>query len=176
MNVPNIITMLRMGLVPLFIIVFFSAGQNAMTYSVYIFIFTGFTDIADGYIARKYNLITKFGQVMDPLADKLMLMAAIACFTFKKLLPPWIIMVVGLKELSMVIGSFFLYRKKDKVIIPANKYGKISTIIFYVAIIFIAYDLDYGMTVMLAAIISAIIALIVYVKLGVKEIRKAKVT
>ncbi|PHS35040.1 MAG: CDP-diacylglycerol--glycerol-3-phosphate 3-phosphatidyltransferase [Alkaliphilus sp.] len=174
MNVPNMITMLRIGLVPLFIIAFFFSGQNAITYSVYIFIFAGITDIADGYIARKYNLITKFGQVMDPLADKLMQVAVIGCFTLKKLLPPWVLIIVVVKELFMIIGSFFLYRKKDKVIIPANKYGKISTIIFYFAIIFVAYDFNYAMTLVFLAIVSAIVALLMYIKLGVKEMKKSK--
>ena len=174
MNVPNMITMLRVGLVPLFIIVFFFSGENAIMYSVYIFIFAGFTDIADGYIARKYNLVTKLGQVMDPLADKLMLVAVIGCFTLENLLPIWVLIIVVIKELFMVVGSFVLYKKKDKTIIPANKYGKISTIIFYVAIVFVAYDLDYAMTIMLFAIVSAIIAFIMYVNLGLLEIRKSK--
>lgn len=176
MNVPNMITMLRIGLVPLFIIAFFFSGQNAITYSVSIFIFAGITDVADGYIARKYNLITKFGQVMDPLADKLMQVAVIGCFTMKRFLPLWVLIVVVIKELFMIIGSLFLYKKKDKVIIPANKYGKISTIIFYVAILLVAYELEYAMTVMLFAIASAVIALIMYIQLGVKEIKKAKTT
>ena len=89
MNVPNILTVIRLFLVPMFIIVFFSSLEKALLYSVLIFIIAGITDVLDGFIARKYNLITKWGQVVDPFADKMMQLTVLVCFSIKKYISVW---------------------------------------------------------------------------------------
>lgn len=139
MNIPNFLTMIRFFMIPAFILVFFSSIENNILIATYIFILAGITDVLDGYIARKYNLITKAGTVLDPLADKLMQITVLLSFTIAGFLPVWVIVVVGLKELMMIIGGLILYFFEHETVIPANKYGKIATLSFYVAILSVAF-------------------------------------
>lgn len=171
MNLPNILTTIRFLLVPLFIYVFFSEAKESIIYATYIFILAGVTDVLDGYFARKYNLITKWGQAMDPLADKLMLITVLICFTIKNYLPILVIIIVGLKEILMILGGIFLYYKKDKIVIPANKFGKIATVSFYIAILYMAFKLPYSIIPISLAIIFALFALIKYI-LQFKELKQ----
>lgn len=139
MNIPNFLTMIRFFMIPVFILVFFSPIENNILIATYIFILAGITDVLDGYIARKYNLITKAGTVLDPLADKLMQITVLLSFTIADFLPIWVIAVVGLKEILMIIGGLILYFFEQKTVIPADKYGKIATISFYIAILSVAF-------------------------------------
>ena len=77
MNLPNILTTIRLLLIPVFVLVFFSYGTQGLIYGAIIFLIAGFTDVLDGHIARKFNLVTKYGIVLDPLADKLMLLTVL---------------------------------------------------------------------------------------------------
>lgn len=142
MNIPNILTSIRFLLVPVFIIVFYSTWESSVLYATYIFILAGITDILDGYIARTYNMVTKWGTALDPLADKLMQLTVLICFTQAGYIPIWVIVVVGLKELVMISGGLFLYYGAEKTVIPANKYGKVSTIVFYIAILVVAFKIN----------------------------------
>ena len=91
-NVPNLLTMLRMVGVAVFIALF-AAGKT--TAAMVVFILAACTDALDGYIARKYHLITSFGKLMDPLADKLMTLSALVCLTVKGLVPEWLLAIVA---------------------------------------------------------------------------------
>ncbi|MFW5648264.1 MAG: CDP-diacylglycerol--glycerol-3-phosphate 3-phosphatidyltransferase [Candidatus Alkaliphilus sp. MAG34] len=173
MNLPNIITALRFALIPLFVKVFFSSLERSLLYSVLIFLLAGITDILDGYIARKYNIITKWGQAMDPLADKLVQLTVLICFTIKQFIPLWVIIVYGIKELLMVFGGIFLYTKKDKMVLPANSYGKIATVVFYIAILAVAFNSRYDKLLMIVAVLVALYAFVQYVIIGIKYIRRA---
>ncbi|MDF2698878.1 MAG: CDP-diacylglycerol--glycerol-3-phosphate 3-phosphatidyltransferase [Haloplasmataceae bacterium] len=137
MSLPNVITCFRLFLVPMFIFVYFSSLEANFVIAIMIFIIAGITDVLDGYIARKYNKITKIGQVLDPLADKLMQITVLSCFTISRFIPIWIIMIYGLKELLMIIGGIYLFFKKEKLVIPANRYGKLATILFYLAVLLV---------------------------------------
>ena len=74
MNIPNLLTGIRFLLIPVFFLVFYSDMPNNITAATFVFILAGITDILDGYIARRYNMVTRWGIVFDPLADKLMLL------------------------------------------------------------------------------------------------------
>jgi cardiolipin synthase len=176
MNIPNILTTIRFLLIPVFIYFFYSPSiENNILYATSIFILAGITDILDGYIARTYNMITKWGIVLDPLADKLMQITVLVCFTDKGYLPFWVILVIGIKEFLMVIGAIFLYYFADKTVIPSNKYGKLATVFFYVAILSIALDISKALNYILVtiAVVSTIIAFINYL-VGFKTINKDK--
>ncbi len=95
----------------------------------------GITDILDGYIARKYNMISKTGKILDPLADKFMQLTVIICLAYVKIVPPWAIIIIIVKEILMIIGGILLY--KDKIVVAANWYGKVATTLFYVSILVI---------------------------------------
>jgi len=172
MNLPNIITALRFALVPIFVRIFFSSLENSLLYSILIFLLAGITDILDGYIARKYDLITKWGQAMDPLADKLMQLTVLVCFTIKHFIPPWVIIVYGIKELLMIFGGIFLYAKKDKMVLPANSYGKVATVIFYIAILAIAFKFTYAKLLMISAVLFTLYAFVRYFIIGIKYIKE----
>lgn len=160
MNIPNILTFSRILLVPLFILFFFSHNPNSLQISVAIYFAAGITDILDGYIARKYNIITKLGTVIDPLADKLMLLTVLFCLTLKLFIPPWIFFIMASKEIFMIIFGISLYHKN--VVIPANFFGKISSLLFYIAILFAIYSPFIGIILIYVAVISAIIAFVNY--------------
>ncbi len=172
MNIPNILTIFRLILIPVFLLVFFSGSPNYLLNSIIVFLIAGATDVLDGYIARKYNLVTKLGIVLDPLADKLMLLTVLSCLSFKSVIPSWICMVVAIKELLMIISGLFLY-KKDTVI-PSNVFGKASTFIFYVSIFTITFSREAGDYLLYIAVISAFIALVNYVLIYFKDKKEQK--
>ncbi len=142
MNIPNILTVLRIILVPIYLWVFYTFRKNNIIYSVLILVLAGITDILDGYIARKYDIITKLGTILDPIADKLIIFAILISFTSKNMIPLWILFVIGIKEIVMILGGGYLYCFKNKKIIPANKFGKIATASFYIAIFFVAFNIN----------------------------------
>ena len=130
-HVPNALTIIRFLLIP-FIVVNIFNGNFIIAFIF--FTLSGITDIADGCIARKFNLISNFGKLMDPLADKLTQIATIASLTLKDIIPIWILAIVLLKELIMIAGASFLYGKD--VVVYSKWYGKLATVLFYVAIVF----------------------------------------
>ncbi|MBE7041212.1 MAG: CDP-diacylglycerol--glycerol-3-phosphate 3-phosphatidyltransferase [Ruminococcaceae bacterium] len=129
MNLPNILTLVRLFLVPLFVAVFYKE-DGMRVYSSLIFIVASLTDVLDGYLARKLNLSTKWGQLMDPLADKCMQLAVILTLFSVKLVPAWFLILLVLKELMLICGGIFLYSKKTYV--KANHAGKLNTVFLFV--------------------------------------------
>lgn len=172
MNLPNIITIFRFALIPIFVRIFFSSLEKSLLYSILIFLLAGITDVLDGYIARKYNIITKWGQAMDPLADKLMQLTVLICFTIKQFIPLWIIIIYGAKEILMILGGIFLYTRKDKLVLPANSYGKAATVAFYIAILAIAFDFIYAKLLIVIAVLFTLYAFIRYAILGIRYMRR----
>ena len=161
MNIPNALTLFRLFLIPAFVLIFFSGTDHNLMYSTTIFLVAGFTDVLDGYIARKYNLITKWGIVMDPLADKLMLTTVLACLVVGKYIPLWILIIVAAKEVSMIIAGMVLY--KNNTIIPSNIYGKVSTFLFYLSIFTLGFiNSIWGDILLYIAVASALVAYVNY--------------
>ncbi len=130
-NIPNLLTLLRLLIVPV-LGYFLYVGKYFP--AMFLFAFGGFTDVLDGYIARKYNLITKWGKFFDPLADKLMQITALVFLVLHNYIPIIVLIVVIVKESLMLAGGIMLYRK-GKTVIGANWYGKMATVIFYFAIL-----------------------------------------
>ncbi len=170
MNLPNFLTTIRLILIPVFVAVFFNCGSKGLVYGAIIFLVAGITDVLDGYIARKYDLVTKYGIVLDPLADKLMLLTVLFSLSYTKMIPLWIFIVIAAKELAMIVSGIFLY-KKDTVI-PSNFFGKAATVLFYVAILAQAMDLNIGLYLLYIAVLSAFIALVNYVIIFFKDKKK----
>jgi cardiolipin synthase (CMP-forming) len=174
MNLPNILTTLRLLLIPVFIYVFFFFENNNLLYATGVFFLAGLTDGLDGYLARKYQQVTKIGQALDPLADKLMQLTVIVSFTIAEILPLWILIVVGIKEGLMILGAAILYTRRDKTVIPANKLGKVSTVLFYVAILLIGLDVYLGRYLLITAILITVIAFFRYLRMGLKKLNETK--
>ncbi|MEG1880624.1 MAG: CDP-alcohol phosphatidyltransferase family protein, partial [Oscillospiraceae bacterium] len=131
MNIPNILTTIRLIMIPLYVYTFGLEGEIKL-WSAVIFVLASFTDVLDGYIARKYNQSTKWGQLMDPLADKLMQITVITTMVFAKIIPLWFVVILVAKELLMLIGSAFLLWKK--IIVKANIFGKLNTVFLFLVI------------------------------------------
>lgn len=161
MNIPNLLTMVRFLLIPVFVYFFFSQNQYSIEIAVSVFILAGITDTLDGYFARKLNQITRLGIVLDPLADKIMLITVLASVTISNNIPIWIIAVVAAKELLLIVGAFSLYNDRD-VVIPANIFGKITTALSYAAILAVLFELPYNRIILYSYIAMTIIALLVY--------------
>lgn len=133
MNVPNMLSLIRLCLVPVFAVVFFLPDPSAHQWAALIYALAFATDIADGYIARRFDMITKLGRVLDPLADKLMTFTVIICVTADGIIPVWAVVIFFCKELAMGVGGFLMLRR-TKDVIPSNWLGKTSTGVFFVVL------------------------------------------
>ena len=129
-HVPNILTIIRFFLIP-FILFFIFTEQYIPAFIV--LTISGLTDVLDGIIARKFNCITNFGKLIDPLADKATQIAILAALTFKGIIPLWMLIVVFVKEFAMIAGASFLYGKE--LVVSSRWFGKMATVIFYIAIV-----------------------------------------
>ena len=132
MNLPNKLTLLRVFLVPVFVILMLAPLSWGRWAALAVFIIASLTDTADGYIARKYNLVTDFGKFMDPLADKLLVCAAMICLITTGQLPAWIVIVIISRE--FIISGFRLIAAEKGIVIAASWWGKIKTVVQMVMI------------------------------------------
>lgn len=135
MNLPNKLTILRIILVPVFVACFYLPVEEAMYIAAVVFVVAYFTDMLDGYIARKYNLITDFGKLMDPMADKLLTAAAMIMLTAYGLCSPIATFLTIGREL--VISAFRLVSATQGVVIAAGKIGKLKTLTQFIGIVLI---------------------------------------
>ena len=125
MNLPNKLTMLRILLIPVFMVVLYWDFPGATWVAVAIFIVASFTDLLDGKIARKYNLVTDFGKFADPLADKMLVTAALLWFVEIGQMPAWALLIVLVREFA-VSGLRMVASDKGRVI-AAGWSGKVKT-------------------------------------------------
>lgn len=167
MNLPNKLTVLRVLLIPFF--VWFTLVDLVPGYSQYIavliFIVASLTDLLDGKIARKYNLVTNFGKFMDPLADKLLVCAALICLVSEGLLPAWMVIIIISRE--FIISGFRLVASDNGVVIAASYWGKFKTTFQMLMIIVLILDFGgifdlIGQILVWAALILTVVSLIDY--------------
>lgn len=128
--IPNILTTVRLIIIPFF--AYYMLIEEKFLIAALLFLLSGFTDVVDGWIARKYNMITDVGSIYDPFVDKLMQITSVVCLAVKEVIPVWIICVVAVKEITMIITGIVLYIKK--IVVRSNWYGKTATVIFYTII------------------------------------------
>lgn len=169
MNLPNKLTIFRVILIPFF--VFFLLYPGFEGYGNYIaaviFIAASLTDLADGKIARKYNLVTNFGKFMDPLADKLLVCAAMICLIETGQLASWIVIVIISRE--FIISGFRLIASDNGIVIAASYWGKFKTTFQMLMIIVLVLHIDHpafdllGLVLTYIALILTVISLIDYV-------------
>lgn len=157
LNVPNLLTMLRIVLVPFFIWQYMRDNKLA---ALTIFLIVQLTDLLDGMIARHYHLVTNFGKLMDPLADKLLLLSVLACFTIKGELWPWVLVVILVKEGIMIIGG--AWALKQKVVVQAQFLGKAATVLFAAMIVATLLDWKPLNTILLYISLAASLGALVF--------------
>ncbi len=129
LNVPNVLTLFRSALVPVTVILIFY-GLTMIAFAVYLLACA--TDLLDGIIARKFNMITEEGILLDPLADKLMAVFVIVAFAAIGVVPAFILIILLIKEALMIGGGVFLYYRK--IVTPSNAFGKIAAVVLNTAI------------------------------------------
>lgn len=135
MNLPNKLTMGRILAIPVFIVVFLLGYRYA---AAVIFILAAVTDMLDGHIARKYNLVTNFGKLMDPLADKLLVMSALICLAQVGDVAGWMVIVILGRE--FIITGMRQVAAAQGIVIAAGTTGKIKTITQMIAIPLLILD------------------------------------
>lgn len=170
MNVPNRLTILRVIMIPLFVVAML---WETLPYSDYIagglFIAACITDFFDGYLARKYNQVTTFGKFMDPLADKLLVCAALICFLAEanSEMPAWVVIIIISRE--FIISGFRLVAAEKNVTIAASYWGKVKTCAQMAMSILLIFNFQHPVfriidnVLIYAAVILTVISLIDYI-------------
>ena len=172
-NIPNLLTLFRLLLIP--VMLHYLLIDN-IKIALVVYIVASTTDVIDGYVARKFDMITSLGKVLDPLADKLLQFAALIGLCYLKIIPFWILIVFFCKEVIMGIGCFKLILK-DNVIVQAKWFGKASTCTFFLAIIismlsryFKVFE-PYPIILMVIALFMAIFSLVMYLRNYLKVVK-----
>ena len=175
-NLPNILTILRMALIPVFVVLH-ALGHAKL--ALLVFCIASFTDWLDGHIARKYNLITDFGKLMDPLADKLMVCTALVMQGVAGVFPIPAIVIVIIKELVMIYGSSYMLHKN--IVVYSNIWGKLAQFSFILALVlsfwhsdFEAIALPIDRVILWIAVVIAVIALVDYTRASLRTLRALK--
>lgn len=169
MNLPNKLTILRTILIPFFLIFIYTDfwGKVNAYIAVAIFIIASLTDLLDGKIARKYNLVTNFGKFMDPLADKLLVCSALIALADLGKLAGWIVIVIIARE--FIISGFRLVASDNGVVIAASYWGKFKTTFQMIMIILLVLNLNYPFSgvvntvIMYIALALTVISLLDYI-------------
>lgn len=168
LNLPNTISAIRILLVPVFLWMFWYSSGHHILPGMFILAVAGITDIIDGHLARKYNLITPLGKILDPMADKLMILAVMTSLFLVGRFPFWLVVLIVFKELLLVVGSFFVVIR-EKAEISANVYGKAATISVYLALFSSAFKIPgSGIIAGFAGIVS-VLALSNYVRIFIRR-------
>lgn len=164
MNLPNKLTIFRVILVIPFVALMLNGYD---LWAVAVFIIASLTDLLDGKIARKYNLITDFGKFMDPLVDKLLVCAAMICLVEMGRLPAWMVIVIISRE--FIISGFRLVASDNGVVIAASYWGKFKTTFQMLMVIVLILDIQMpffqilGTVLTYVALILTVVSLIDYI-------------
>ncbi len=180
-TVPNVLTMLRMALIPVYWVLM---SQGRMIPALSTYLAASLTDLADGYIARKYNQITDFGKLMDPLADKLMVLSVMLSLILpmggRPAVLPWLPFIILLaKELLMVLGGLFMLKKG--VVVYSKVIGKAAQFVMVCSLLcafFYEYFDGIGAPVYLwllwAAVVLTVCALFYYGKAAWEQLKELR--
>ena len=142
MNLPNKLTVMRVILIPFFVAALLYDNGSSQTMRVVanvIFIVASLTDLFDGKIARKYNLVTNFGKFMDPLADKLLVCSALICMIELRELPAWMVIIIISRE--FIISGFRLVASDNGVVIAASYWGKFKTTFQMIGVVLLIFNI-----------------------------------
>ena len=165
MNLPNKLTMFRVILIPFFVVfMLVDITLYDKWIALGIFIIASLTDLLDGKIARKYNLVTNFGKFMDPLADKLLVCSALICLVALNKIPAWMVIVIIARE--FIISGFRLIASDSGVVIAASYWGKFKTTFQMIMICLMIADITaisvLTTVVMWVAVVLTVVSLIDY--------------
>ncbi|WP_127533486.1 CDP-alcohol phosphatidyltransferase family protein [Paenibacillus kobensis] len=159
MNLPNLLTSLRFLLIPIYIVVF--EGGERMIPAFGVVVLAGLTDVLDGYIARKRGQITAVGAMLDPLADKLMLITVILSLLLTDHIPLAAAILMFTRDLGMIAGSAVFHFSGRKTV-PANWMGKLTTVLYYIAILFIFFEAPFAKSYLWGVVVFSFVTSIMY--------------
>ena len=178
-TVPNVLTMIRLLLVPVFVVVYFRTTAEPKYAALAVFAAASLTDMLDGFLARKLNQITDFGKLFDPLADKLMVLTAMVCQALTGVFPWIAVIVVACKELFMVLGGLFLLSRD--VVVFSNIFGKAAQVCFIASLILSFFHVplaEWGtrldLILLWISVGLAILAMVVYTVEYLRSLKKEK--
>ncbi|WP_336787393.1 CDP-alcohol phosphatidyltransferase family protein [Paenibacillus sp. MMO-177] len=159
MNLPNFLTSLRFAMIPVYVAIF---AQGHMIYAFLVVVAAGLTDILDGYIARRTGQVTTVGQMLDPLADKLMFISVILSLLLAGHISWAAAAAIFLRDLGMIAGGM-VFHFKGKKTVPANWMGKLTTVLFYIGIMFVFLEAPFAAIYLWAVIAFSFLTAIVYI-------------
>ena len=178
-NIPNCLCFFRILLIPLFLYVYFVADlKNRYIVAAFVLVISGISDFLDGFIARKFNMVTDFGKFMDPLADKLLVCSAMICLVEIDRLAAWIVIVIIARE--FIISGFRLVASDNGIVIAASYWGKFKTTFQMLMIIALILDFQNRYFQMLAtaltyiALILTVVSLIDYIAKNKQVLKEQK--
>ena len=174
MNLPNKLTVLRICMIPFFVAALLyegGASQNMRILADVLFIAASLTDLLDGKIARKYNLVTNFGKFMDPLADKLLVCSALICLIELGQLPAWVVIIIISRE--FIISGFRLVAADNGIVIAASYWGKFKTVFQMTAGILLIFNIP--SLALLTNIVLAVAVVLTVVSLADYIVKNRKV-
>ena len=180
MNLPNKLTLFRVVLIPFFVLFLLinPASQALRIIADIIFIVASLTDMLDGKIARKYNLVTNFGKFMDPLADKLLVCSAMICLIATEQLYAWIVIIIVARE--FIISGFRLIAAENGIVIAANIFGKLKTVSQMIMIITLVANLPFvwlqvlGQIFIWISLILTVLSLVIYIYQNSEVLKEQK--
>ena len=155
-----------------------------------LFVIASLTDFLDGYIARKYNWVSDFGKIWDPLADKLLVDGVLICFAYLSLIPIWVCVLLILRD--FIVDAFRMHALSKQIIVPASMWGKLKTVFELVGLILIFFFMHFSFglavatgqevdwylgqnLVMLIATIFSLVSMCIYIVQISKKIQQAKI-
>lgn len=166
MNTPNKLTLLRVIMIPFFVVFMLAdLGNWSKWAALIVFVVASMTDWLDGYLARRDHLVTDFGKFMDPLADKLLVCSALICLTDMDRIPSWVVIIIIGRE--FIISGFRLIASDNGVVIAANYWGKAKTVCQMIMTIVLIADLGSGVylleqVLIYASLLLTVISLVTY--------------
>ncbi len=165
-KLPNILSLFRIVLIPIFLYVVFIFGFEDGKYLIFcILLLSWLTDILDGIAARKLNMITELGKILDPLADKATQVSILFALWIDRLVPGWIFVIIFIKELLLLIGAIYLKKVIKTNIIPSNYWGKSATGVFYISAALLILEIPWAIYGIYIAAILMLIAFSTYGKI-----------
>lgn len=139
MNLPNALTTVRFLLIPVYVVVFFSRWPWNMEGALLVLFLAGLTDVLDGYWARRHKQVTEVGMMLDPLADKLMMVAVLTSFVIAGRVEWWMAGLLAFREVTMIVCAA-LFHRRGKKIVPAMFWGKATTVLYYVTVVAVLFE------------------------------------
>ncbi len=170
MNTPNKLTLIRVLMVPIFVILMYQDFSSARIVATIIFAAASFTDFLDGHLARKNNLVTNFGKFADPLADKILVCSALILLTSANEVPAWMVIIIIAREFT--ITGFRIIAASENITIAASPLGKIKTISQLISLILILSNIEAlrqpGLYIFYIATFFTVLSGIDYIKKNIK--------